>query len=73
VDTLSRAYGKCQVTATAVPNLWWVRFYNSMGTPILTTLEVTAVPALLCAAPEDLADSAARLDAILAPYWADMA
>jgi hydrogenase-1 operon protein HyaF len=73
VDTLSRAYGKCQVTATAVPNVWWVRFYNSMGTPILTTLEVVDVPALLCAAPEDLADSATRLQAILTPYWADVA
>lgn len=73
VDTLSRAYGKCQVTATAVANVWWVRFFNSMGTPILTTLEIVDVPALLCAAPEDLADSAERLDAILAPYWADVA
>jgi len=73
VDTLSRAYGKCQVTATAVPNLWWVRFYNSMGTPILTTLEVVDVPALLCAAPEDLADSATRLEAILAPYRDELA
>ncbi len=73
VDTLSRAYGKCQVIATAVPNVWWVRFTNSMGTPILTTLEVVGVPELICAAPEDLADSAERLDAILAPYWADVA
>lgn len=73
VDTLSRAYGKCQVVATAVPNVWWVRFTNSMDTPILTTLEVVDVPELICAAPEDLADSAERLDAILAPYWADVA
>jgi hypothetical protein len=28
---------------------------------------------LLCAAPEDLADSATRLQAILTPYWADVA
>ncbi len=69
VDTLSRAYGQCQVVSTAVPNLWWVRFFNSMGTPILTTLEVVDVPAVLRAAPEDLRDSAARLDAMLAPYW----
>jgi HupH hydrogenase expression protein, C-terminal conserved region len=44
-----------------------------MGTPILTTLEVVDVPALLRAAPEDLADSALRLDAILAPYRTDVA
>ena len=35
VDILSRAYGKCQVISTLSPNVWWVRFYNSMGTLIL--------------------------------------
>lgn len=69
VDTLSRAYGKCQVISTEVVNVWWVRYYNSMGTLILNTLEVVDVPAVLCAAPEDLCDSAERLESILAPYW----
>lgn len=69
VDTLSRAYGKCQVISTQVPNVWWVRYYNSMGILILNTLEVVDVPAVLCAAPEDLHDSATRLDGLLAPYW----
>lgn len=69
VDTLSRAYGKCQVSSTCVPNVWWVRFYNSMGTLILNTLEVIDVPAVICAAPEDLSDSALRLDGLLTPYW----
>lgn len=73
VDTLSRAYGKCQVISTQVPNVWWVRFYNSMGTLILNTLEVVAVPAVICAAPEDLQDSALRLRGLLTPYWADVA
>ena len=73
VDTLSRAYGKCQVISTQVPNVWWVRYYNSMGILILNTLEVVDVPAVLCAAPEDLRDSATRLDSILAPYWPDVA
>ena len=73
VDSLSRAYGKCQVVSTAVPHVWWTRFFNAMDTPILTTLEIVGVPALLCAAPEDLRDSASRLDAILAPYWTEMA
>ena len=73
VDTLSRAYGKCQVISTLVANVWWVRYYNSMGMLILNTLVVVDVPAVLCAAPEDLRDSAARLDSILAPYWSDVA
>ena len=73
VDTLSRAYGKCQVISTRVPNVWWVRFYNSMGSLILSTLEVVDVPAVICAAPEDLQDSATRLEGLLTPYWPDVA
>jgi hydrogenase-1 operon protein HyaF len=71
VDILSRAYGKCQVISTLVPNVWWIRFYNSMGTLILNSLEISAVPDVVAAAPEDLADSADRLSDILAPYWPD--
>jgi hydrogenase-1 operon protein HyaF len=73
VDTLSRSYGKCQIISTLTANVWWVRFYNSMGTLILNTLEVVDVPAAISAAPEDLADSATRLDSMLAPYWSDVA
>ena len=73
VDILSRAYGKCQVISTATPNVWWVRYYNSMGTPILTTIEVVEVPNVVAAAPEDLQDSEARLQEILEPYWSDVA
>jgi len=73
VDILSRAYGKCQVISTRTPNVWWVRYYNSMNTLILNTLEVVDVPLVVGAAPEDLADSRVRLDEILSPYWSDVA
>ena len=73
IDTLSRAYGKCQVSSTLTPNVWWVRFYNSMGTLILNTIELTDVPEAIRAAPEDLSDSAKRLDDMLTPYWSDVA
>ena len=73
VDILSRAYGKCQVISTQTPNIWWVRYYNAMDTLILNTLEVSDIPEVVCAAPEDLRDSAERLNDILAPYWADEA
>ena len=72
VDILSRAYGKCQVISTQAPNVWWVRYYNSMGTPILNSLEVIDVPVVVKAAAEDLQDSAVRLEEILEPYWADV-
>ncbi len=73
VEILSRSYGKCQVSSTLVPHVWWVRYYNSMSVLILNTLEVVDVPHIACAAPEDLHDSALRLDEILAPYWSDVA
>lgn len=62
---LSRGYGNCRVTATATPRVWWVRYYNSVDTPILDTVEVTDIPAVVCAAAEDIADSAERLADIL--------
>jgi hydrogenase-1 operon protein HyaF len=73
VDILSRAYGKCQVISTETPNVWWVRYFNSMGTPILTTIEVVDVPNVVAAASEDLRDSEARLREILEPYWSEVA
>ncbi len=69
VDILSRAYGKCQVISTATDCVWWVRYYNSMETLILNTIEVCEVPQVVAAAPEDLADSATRLRELLEPYW----
>ena len=71
VDILSRAYGKCQIISTAAANVWWVRYYNSMGTLILNTIEVVDIPQVACAAPEDLSDSGRRLDEILVHYWRD--
>jgi hydrogenase-1 operon protein HyaF len=69
IDILSRGYGNCQVISTRTPNIWWVRYYNSMGTLILNSIEVVAVPEVVTAAEEDLHDSATRLRDILAPYW----
>lgn len=69
VDLLSRGYGDCRVRSTSIPNVWWVRFFNSMGTVILDTLEIVDVPGVACAAEEDIRDSKTRLEDILAPYW----
>jgi hydrogenase-1 operon protein HyaF len=71
VDVLSRAYGKCQVISTRSRHVWWVRYYNSMNKLILNTIEVTRVPDVVIAAPEDLRDSAKRLEEILLPYDLD--
>jgi hydrogenase-1 operon protein HyaF len=68
VTILSRGYGNCRITSTATRYVWWVQYFNSQDANILNTLEVTDVPAVACAAPEDIADSAQRLGEILEVY-----
>lgn len=65
VIILSRGYGNCRVTATAIPFVWRVQFFNSMDTLILDTFEVTELPEVALAAREDMADSARRIRDIL--------
>ena len=70
---LSRGYGNCRIEATATPHVWRVRYFNSMDTLILDTIEVSAVPEVACAAAEDIADSATRLHEICAVLRAEQA
>ncbi|MEM6422487.1 MAG: hydrogenase expression/formation protein, partial [Pseudomonadota bacterium] len=65
VTILSRGYGNCRISATATRGIWRVQFFNSMDTLILDTFEVTAMPEVAIAAPEDLADSAGRIRAVM--------
>lgn len=64
-DILSRGYGSCRISSTALRNAWWVRYYNSQDALILNTIEIGGVPEVACAAPQDMEDSAHRLDEIL--------
>lgn len=61
VTILSRGYGNCRITASAMPHVWRVQFFNSSDTLILDTWEVTQMPEVAIAGPEDLADSADRI------------
>lgn len=72
VATLSRGYGDCQITSSGCPGIWWVRYTNSTGTTILNTLEVADIPAVACAAQEDLDDSRVRFRALIEPYWPEL-
>ena len=65
VSILSRGYGNCRITATAIRDLWWVQYFNSDDRLILNTLELFEVPAAALAAQEDIDDSAERLAEIL--------
>lgn len=61
VQVLSRGYGNCRVGSTAIANCWRVAYFNSQDTLILNTIEITDLPEVVRAAPEDLADSRERL------------
>ncbi len=65
---LSRGYGNCRVSSTATNNVWWVQYYNAQDTIILNSMEITEVPEVVCAAQEDIDDSAERLMEIMAIY-----
>ncbi|WP_269585411.1 hydrogenase expression/formation protein [Roseibium sp. Sym1] len=65
---LSRGYGNCRISSTGTKNTWWVQFYNSQDALILNSIEIVRVPEVACAAPEDIADSAERLEEILGVY-----
>ncbi|MGI9134139.1 MAG: hydrogenase expression/formation C-terminal domain-containing protein [Rhodoferax sp.] len=65
VQILSRGYGNCRITNCCVPHTWRVVYYNSEDTVILNSVEVTEMPEVACAAPEDLRDSVLRLDDVL--------
>lgn len=68
VTVLSRGYGNCRVSSTATKNVWWVQYFNAQDAIILNTLEVTPVPVVVCAAIEDIEDSAGRLREIREVY-----
>ncbi len=65
---LSRGYGNCRITSTAIRNVWWVQYFNSEDTLILNTIEISEVPEVACAAQEDIDASAERLAEILEVY-----
>lgn len=68
---LSRGYGNCRITNTCRPHTWRVVYYNSQDVVILNAVEISALPDVALAAPEDLQDSRERLQEVLA--WVEQA
>lgn len=68
VTLLSRGYGNCRIGSTACRDIWWIKYYNSDDALILNTIEYVSVPNVALAAPEDIEDSAHRLQEILEIY-----
>lgn len=59
---LSRGFGNCRITATALPHVWWVQYFNNMEKLILNSLEIVDLPAVALAAAEDHEETIVRLD-----------
>ncbi|HQT45790.1 MAG: hydrogenase expression/formation protein [Acidocella sp. 20-63-7] len=68
VVIISAGYGACRIRSTRLAGTWWVQFSNASDVLILNTLEITQIPEVACAAPEDIADSAKRLRALRGVY-----
>ncbi len=58
---LSRGFGNCRVTATALPFVWWVQYFNNMEKLILNSVEIVDLPAVALAAVEDYEETSTRL------------
>jgi hydrogenase-1 operon protein HyaF len=66
VAILSRGFGNCRINATNARGIWRVRYFNTMNTVILDTIEVVDLPEAARAAGDDYDDSLARLVELLA-------
>jgi hydrogenase-1 operon protein HyaF len=64
-----RGHGLCRVAATSARSVWSVQFADPMDKVTLDTLEIGDAPAVVQAADEDFADSAARLGEIEEAYF----
>ncbi|OHC65826.1 MAG: hypothetical protein A2040_16800 [Rhodocyclales bacterium GWA2_65_19] len=58
---LSRGFGNCRITATALPFVWWVQYFNNMEKLILNSVEIVDLPSVALAAAEDYAETTTRL------------
>jgi hydrogenase-1 operon protein HyaF len=61
VTILSRGFGKCRISSTALRHVWWVQYFNTMDTLILNTIEVVDMPEVARAHQDDIDDTVGRL------------
>lgn len=65
VAILSRGFGNCRISSTQARGIWRVRYFNSMNTLILDTIEIVDFPESARAGAEDYDDSIERLHELL--------
>jgi hydrogenase-1 operon protein HyaF len=57
------AQGVSTIRETGIAGIWWVEHRDAQGAPVAEFLEVTRVPQILAAAPDDISAAAAALRA----------
>jgi hydrogenase-1 operon protein HyaF len=65
VTAVLNALGDTRVNESRFPGVWLVDHRNTEGERIAFQIEITDIPAVLCAQPEDLSDSLEKLDQAL--------
>jgi hydrogenase-1 operon protein HyaF len=68
VVIISAGYGSCRIRSTNLAATWWVQFSNASNQLILNALDIAEVPAVACAALDDIVDSAKRIRAVRGVY-----
>ncbi|MDE8342211.1 MAG: hydrogenase expression/formation C-terminal domain-containing protein [Acidocella sp.] len=68
VVIISAGYGSCRIRSTNLAGTWWVQYSNASDALILNSLEIASIPAVACAAADDIADSADRLRSLGGVY-----
>lgn len=60
-----QAEGESTLDETACPGVWWVTHRNTRGTVVAQFIEVTFVPELLTAPPQDVAAGCEHLEVLI--------
>ncbi len=63
VTVLLDAAGRSEIHETSFPGVWWTRHADEAGRTVATLIEVTIVPAIVCAGVEDIRRGMGRLPA----------
>ena len=66
------AIGRSSIYETAISGVWWVEHYGADGEPLGCSIEVTTIPAILRAQPQDMREALTRLTEHLSRHRDEM-
>ncbi|TDY00065.1 hydrogenase expression/formation C-terminal domain-containing protein [Thiohalophilus thiocyanatoxydans] len=65
------AMGPTEIYETALPGIWWIRHQNSENENIAEFIEITALPAILKTANDDIQQSGQQLQRLIDSHTRD--